>query len=106
MNAVERVLHFSELPPEDLRTISNEKQPPLSWPNKGSIRFSNVKLHYREGLPLVLKGVNFSIHSGEKVFHHDIYVCFACLDKQTFQIGIVGRTGSGKSSLIQALLRY
>ncbi|KAJ8082654.1 hypothetical protein PM082_008510 [Marasmius tenuissimus] len=85
MNAVERVLVYTELPDEDGGTLPGE-QPPASWPDKGEIKFTNVDLAYRKELPLVLKNVTFSINAGEK-------------------IGVVGRTGAGKSSLIQALLR-
>ncbi|KAF5370935.1 hypothetical protein D9615_009781 [Tricholomella constricta] len=84
MNAVERVLHYSELPAEGEATTPND--PPMSWPSEGHISFNNVELAYREGLPLVLKGVTFDVKPGEKV-------------------GIVGRTGAGKSSLLQALFR-
>lgn len=66
MNAVERVLVYTELPPEGGDSSSKE-QPPLSWPEKGSIKFENVELAYRENLPLVLKNVSFSINPGEKV---------------------------------------
>ena len=51
-----------------------------------SIVLNNFKMRYREGLPLVLKGLNLKIKKGEKV-------------------GIVGRTGAGKSSILQCLLR-
>ncbi|KAH9476201.1 ABC-type transporter cicA [Psilocybe cubensis] len=84
MNAVERVLHYSELEPEGDLTTPND--PPPSWPSEGGIRFEDVELAYREGLPLVLKGISFQIKPGEKV-------------------GIIGRTGAGKSSLLQALFR-
>jgi ABC-type multidrug transport system fused ATPase/permease subunit len=57
-----------------------------SWPHQGVIKFDNVMMRYREGLPLVLDGCTFNITAGERV-------------------GIVGRTGSGKSSLIVALYR-
>lgn len=57
------------------------------WPMEGQVKFDNFKLRYREGLDLVLKGVSFDIKGGEKV-------------------GIVGRTGAGKSSLTMALFRY
>ncbi|KAH8103355.1 multidrug resistance-associated ABC transporter [Cristinia sonorae] len=83
-NAVERLLHYTELPSEGDTTKPND--PPPSWPEKGTISFNNVKMAYREGLPLVLKGVDFTINEGEK-------------------IGVVGRTGAGKSSLLQALFR-
>ena len=65
MNAVERVLHYSELIPEE--NCLSPSEPPPSWPASGTIKFSNVKLAYREGLPLVLKGINFEIKPGEKV---------------------------------------
>ncbi|CAA7270432.1 unnamed protein product [Cyclocybe aegerita] len=84
MNAVERILHYSELPQEG--DVSSPTDPPPTWPTEGRIEFTDVELAYREGLPLVLKGVSFEIKSREK-------------------IGIVGRTGAGKSSLLQALFR-
>ncbi|TFK23809.1 ATP-dependent bile acid permease [Coprinopsis marcescibilis] len=84
MNSVERILHYANITPEgDLHTPDD---PPTSWPAEGRIEFKHVDLAYREGLPRVLKEVNFKIQSGEK-------------------IGIVGRTGAGKSSLLQALFR-
>ncbi|KAJ6528504.1 multidrug resistance-associated ABC transporter [Mycena capillaripes] len=84
MNAVERILHYTDLPSEAAAVTKND--PPPSWPDKGEIQFTNVKMQYREKLPLVLDGVNFHICPGEK-------------------IGIVGRTGAGKSSLLQVLFR-
>ena len=65
MNAVERVLHYTELPAEGDFTTPND--PPPTWPMKGKITFSNVEMAYREGLPLVLKDVSFEINPGEKV---------------------------------------
>ena len=56
------------------------------WPKQGHIKLENLEMRYRNGLPLVLKGVNLDIKPGEK-------------------IGIVGRTGSGKSSLTLSLFR-
>jgi ATP-binding cassette subfamily C (CFTR/MRP) protein 1 len=84
MNAVERVLVYIDLPPEGARTTKED--PPQEWPQHGAIEFRNVELAYREGLPLVLKDVSFAVGKGEK-------------------IGVVGRTGAGKSSLLQALFR-
>ncbi|EKM53211.1 uncharacterized protein PHACADRAFT_259405 [Phanerochaete carnosa HHB-10118-sp] len=83
-NAVERILHYTELPSEGATTTPND--PPASWPEQGKIEFKDVNLAYREGLPLVLKDVTFEVNPGEKV-------------------GVVGRTGAGKSSLLQALFR-
>ncbi|KAJ6635067.1 Multidrug resistance-associated protein 1, partial [Pseudolycoriella hygida] len=57
-----------------------------TWPQKGVVKFENFQVRYREGLDLVLKGINFSVNSQEKV-------------------GIVGRTGAGKSSLTLSLFR-
>lgn len=65
MNATERIQVYTELPPEGVREMKSD--PVLSeWP-KGSIEFKDAALAYREGLPLVLKGVSFSIKQGEKV---------------------------------------
>jgi ATP-binding cassette subfamily C (CFTR/MRP) protein 1 len=60
--------------------ISNIRPPP-NWPSNGSIGFNDVKLRYRDGLDLVLKGITINISSHEKV-------------------GIVGRTGAGKVMII------
>ncbi|XP_075210358.1 multidrug resistance-associated protein 1-like [Lycorma delicatula] len=57
-----------------------------SWPERGEVQFHNYKFRYRDGLEFALKGVSFTINGGEKV-------------------GIVGRTGAGKSSLTMALFR-
>lgn len=85
MNAVERLLVYCQQPLEG--NFGTPNNPPPSWPQKGHIEFRNVKLRYRESLPLVLKDVSFDIKPGEKV-------------------GIVGRTGAGKSSMLEALFRY
>ncbi|SJL01375.1 uncharacterized protein ARMOST_04696 [Armillaria ostoyae] len=85
MSAVERVLLYTQLPSEG-NSSAELDEPSDKWPEKGSISFEGVDLAYRDGLPLVLCGVSFKINPGEKV-------------------GIVGRTGAGKSSLVQALFR-
>lgn len=90
MNAVERVTVYAELPSEGDATTPND--PPASWPSNGAITFSGVALAYREGLPLVLKDVNFDIKAGEKV---SLCTCSYSRVFMSFQVGIVGRTGAG-----------
>jgi ATP-binding cassette subfamily C (CFTR/MRP) protein 1 len=83
--SVERVLEYAALPSEAPEIISS-KRPPVSWPAKGEVELVNYSTRYREGLDLVLKNINLDIKSHEK-------------------IGVVGRTGAGKSSLTLALFR-
>ncbi|KAI7379507.1 ATP-binding cassette glutathione S-conjugate transporter, partial [Hortaea werneckii] len=83
--SVERVLEYARLPSEAPEIISKQR-PPNSWPSKGGVSFDGYSTRYREGLDLVLKNVNLDIKSHEK-------------------IGVVGRTGAGKSSLTLALFR-
>nr|QFR37211.1 ABC transporter [Cyberlindnera americana] len=82
--AVERIKEYSELTPEAAEIV--EPRPSASWPEKGEIVFKDYSTRYREGLDLVLQKVNLKINPKEK-------------------IGIVGRTGAGKSSLTLALYR-
>nr|ADH16744.1 ABC transporter family C protein ABCC2 [Heliothis subflexa] len=85
MTAVERVLEYTQLPMET-NMDQGPTNPPKEWPNAGRLTFSNVYLNYSVEDPPVLKDLNFEIQSGWKV-------------------GVVGRTGAGKSSLIAALFR-
>ncbi|KAG2731322.1 hypothetical protein G9P44_005738 [Scheffersomyces stipitis] len=84
--AVERCLEYSTLPVEE--DIENKTLivPPIQWPNRGSIEFVNYSTRYRANLDLVLRNISMIINSGEKV-------------------GIVGRTGAGKSSLALSIFR-
>ncbi|XP_063239626.1 probable multidrug resistance-associated protein lethal(2)03659 [Bacillus rossius redtenbacheri] len=84
MTSVERVLEYSGLQEETEVISSSEKLPPKDWPSAGKIVFKNVYLSYSPDEPAVLKNLSFTINPSEK-------------------IGIVGRTGAGKSSLISAL---
>lgn len=98
MMAVERVLEYTQIVPEPNlrdrgkfakktdRAIALPADAPMKWPAEGTIRFKDVYLRYVEDELPVLKGLNIAISAGEK-------------------IGIVGRTGAGKSSLIAALFR-
>ncbi|XP_020586974.1 ABC transporter C family member 2-like [Phalaenopsis equestris] len=85
LNAVERVGNYIELPSEAPPVIESNRPPP-GWPSSGTIDFQDVVLRYRPELPPVLHGISFRIAASEK-------------------IGIVGRTGAGKSSMINALFR-
>ncbi|KAK1277908.1 ABC transporter C family member 2 [Acorus gramineus] len=85
LNAVERVGTYIELPSEAPLVIENNRPPP-GWPSLGNIRFQDVVLRYRPELPPVLHGISSTISASEKV-------------------GIVGRTGAGKSSMLNALFR-
>ncbi|XP_075166626.1 putative multidrug resistance-associated protein lethal(2)03659 [Haematobia irritans] len=88
MTSVERVVEYENIEPEGELESKPEKKPPKTWPEKGSITFDELSLRYSPDpkTERVLKSLNFSINSCEKV-------------------GIVGRTGAGKSSLINALFR-
>lgn len=83
MTSVERALEYTKLETE-FKTIDNTK-PPLDWPGRGVVKFQNVSLSY-ENNEQVLNKLSFETRPAEK-------------------IGIVGRTGAGKSSIISALFR-
>lgn len=83
--SVERVLEYSKLTPEAPEVIEDNR-PPSSWPERGEVVFKDYSTRYRPELDLVLKNINLAIKANEK-------------------IGIVGRTGAGKSSLTLALFR-
>ncbi|CAL5367296.1 unnamed protein product [Camellia sinensis] len=85
LNAIERVGTYIDLPSEAPAIIESHRPPP-GWPSLGSIKFEDVVLRYRPELPPVLHGLSFTISPSEKV-------------------GIVGRTGAGKSSMVNALFR-
>jgi ABC-type multidrug transport system fused ATPase/permease subunit len=114
MNSVERVLYYSDQIPQEAAWTSKELEdyvlanpnPPKSnpsgyalvasggkadtipegWPSAGTLTLNNLQMRYRPETPLVLKGLNVTIPGGQR-------------------IGVVGRTGSGKSSLLLTLLR-
>lgn len=81
MNAVERVLVYTDLPPEgDTRTPND---PSVCWPENGEIKFIDAELAYREGLPLVLKGISFEVAPGEKVHSFSSSVLDICLTAES-----------------------
>ncbi|KAI1313225.1 P-loop containing nucleoside triphosphate hydrolase protein [Xylaria venustula] len=85
LGAISRIKDFSENTPRE-STAEELNEPPLHWPQDGALTFDSVSASYEENGPIVLNNVSFSVESGKKV-------------------GIVGRTGSGKSSTVQAILR-
>ncbi len=88
MTSVERLQFYC-----DLEAEKNYSGEPLtiedseSWPHSGSLEFKNVSLKYADHLPLVLKNISFKIKSGSRV-------------------GLIGRTGSGKSTIFQSVYRF
>ncbi|KAJ3561287.1 hypothetical protein NP233_g10282 [Leucocoprinus birnbaumii] len=83
--SVERILHQTLIEPEAPHELPDSKTPP-EWPSEGAVDFSHYSTRYRPGLDLVLKDVDIRIKPSEK-------------------IGVCGRTGAGKSSLLLALFR-
>ncbi|XP_053356806.1 multidrug resistance-associated protein 5 [Clarias gariepinus] len=84
--SVERIHHYIESLSLEAPARVKNKAPPSDWPQEGEIVFDSVEMKYRDDLPLVLKKLSCTIRPKEKV-------------------GIVGRTGSGKSSLGMVLFR-
>ncbi|KAJ4459381.1 Multidrug resistance-associated protein [Paratrimastix pyriformis] len=83
MTSVERIQYYSEQVPQEHHEGA---VPPAGWPQQGVVKFEEVSFRYRAKLPLVLRQVNFQTRPCEKV-------------------GVVGRTGAGKSSLLVVLFR-
>ncbi|KAI4204450.1 MAG: hypothetical protein LQ350_001207 [Teloschistes chrysophthalmus] len=83
--SVERVLEYARLPTEAPERVSKNR-PKTGWPVHGAVHIRKYSTRYRPGLDLVLKDINLDIKAHEK-------------------IGVVGRTGAGKSSLTLALFR-
>ncbi|GAU94483.1 hypothetical protein RvY_06252-2 [Ramazzottius varieornatus] len=83
--SIQRLRDYADAPVEAPAIIADYR-PPSKWPYFGNIAFTDYETRYRPGMDLVLQAITGTIHSGEK-------------------IGVVGRTGSGKSTLTLALLR-
>ncbi|KAG5445615.1 Multidrug resistance-associated protein 1 [Clonorchis sinensis] len=84
--SVERIIEYTKVPQEAPWTLPSENLLPQNWPTVGEVVFDRYSTRYRPGLDLVLRNINFRVNGGERV-------------------GIVGRTGAGKSSLTGALFR-
>lgn len=85
MISVERILQYTNIASESPLVIE-DCRPPRNWPETGTICFQNLQIRYAEHLPSVLKNITCTFPGRKK-------------------IGVVGRTGSGKSTLIQAIFR-
>lgn len=83
--SVERIKQFMHIPIEPPAIIEGSRPPP-SWPTKGRIELLSLRIKYRPNAPTVLKGITCTFREGTRV-------------------GVVGRTGSGKTTLISALFR-
>lgn len=86
MNSVERIQEYIEGTDQE-PPAHTEHDPPASWPENGHIQVHDLSIRYAPGLPKVLDGVSFDVRAAEK-------------------IGIVGRTGAGKSTIIQSFFRF
>ncbi len=87
MTSIERLKFMANLEGEKSILKQNAEPLPATWPEKGHIDIKNLKIRYAPHLPQVLKGVSFSVSGGQRV-------------------GIIGRTGSGKSTFFQSLFRF
>lgn len=85
MTSAQRVMEYADLPQEGTLVVQDNR-PPKGWPSQGHVVISRLRMRYRPNLPLALRGLDLEVHPGEKV-------------------GVVGRTGAGKSSIIAALFR-
>eukprot|EP01083_Nonionella_stella_P028766 79279_1 len=91
MTSTERIIEYAQLKSEKETLEKHENElidvSGVNWPSKGDIHFKNLTVAYRDYLDPVLKDLTFSIQDGEK-------------------IGIVGRTGAGKSTIFKSLFRF
>ncbi|KAG0571068.1 hypothetical protein KC19_6G208800 [Ceratodon purpureus] len=83
--SAERIKQYMSLPSEAPAVI-DEKRPSLHWPSVGKVELENLQVRYRPNSPLVLRGITCTFEGGQRV-------------------GVVGRTGSGKTTLISSLFR-
>ncbi|KAG1882251.1 ABC transporter [Suillus subluteus] len=86
MNSVERVVHYAKEVEQEAAHEVEDSLAPADWPSQGEIVMKDVVMRYRPELPPVLKGLSMSLSPGEK-------------------IGVIGRTGAGKSSIMTAIYR-
>lgn len=87
MNAVERVFEYTDISTEAAHESEPGREPPAAWPTEGTIEFRGLELKYAPELPSVLHKISFKVRPHEKV-------------------GIIGRTGSGKTTITLAIFRF
>ncbi|CAG8608724.1 18280_t:CDS:2, partial [Racocetra fulgida] len=87
MNSVERLVHYIDKLEVEAESIIPDNRPPSGWPSRGEIHINNLEIKYGLDSPLVLKGISVNTMAAEK-------------------IGIVGRTGCGKSTLATSFFRF
>lgn len=109
MVSAERVLEYGGLEPEaSLESHPPLKKPPPSWPDRGRIELDSVSFRYASNLPITLHSLTLTINPEEKVRRDHLYhqsSLWRWPMLYTWQVGIIGRTGAGKSSLLSVLFR-
>lgn len=83
MNSAERIIEYARIPVED----QTGQDVPAAWPSEGRLEVSNLVVGYATDLPAVLRGLTFTVERNQRV-------------------GVIGRTGAGKSSLTLSLFRF
>lgn len=86
MNSVDRIDRYAELEIEDYEGLIHETSLPQNWPTSGEVKFEDISVQYGPDRPAIISGLSVDVKEKEKV-------------------GICGRSGSGKSSLLMALFR-
>lgn len=107
MTSVERILQYTKLPKEG--EWHSDNPPPQNWPAEGRVSLRNVSLSYDKNEPPVLKvisALSFALHYLSR-YHKSFHLAqnLNVTIEPGWKVGVVGRTGAGKSSLISALFR-
>jgi ABC-type multidrug transport system fused ATPase/permease subunit len=98
MNSVERVVHYATAIEQEAPHELPESKPPVSWPSQGRVELNNIVLSYRPELPPVLRGMGLAVSFLRSNLTPVTGISMSV--KAGEKIGIVGRTGAGKSSIM------